>query len=81
MRIKAKDMTPEQITHTYCNWCDYRFVGSGDVNWQCSLEEKNLDEKKKEDLCMYKQALRKEEAAEEALAEAAAAEDAGEKSA
>lgn len=54
--IKAKDMNEAQITHTFCNWCKYRRYVLGYTYWDCSLEEG-----KKEELCPYRQAVRKEE--------------------
>lgn len=54
--IKAKDMIQEQITHTFCSFCNYRLLIAGETHWGCRLEEK-----KSEELCPYKQAVRKEE--------------------
>ena len=54
---KAKDMTQEQIAHTFCTWCEYRLLVAGDTFWGCGLEET-----KKEKLCSYKKAIQKEEA-------------------
>ncbi|MCL6478179.1 MAG: hypothetical protein K6T65_07155 [Peptococcaceae bacterium] len=56
--IKAKDMTPEQIAHTFCTWCDYRLLIAGNTYWGCGLKEK-----KKEELCLYRKAVQKEEKA------------------
>ncbi|MQL52961.1 hypothetical protein GFC01_11955 [Desulfofundulus thermobenzoicus] len=53
--IKIKDMTREQITHTFCSWCDYRRVVAGETCWVCGLDEQKLEE-----LCAYRQALRRE---------------------
>ncbi len=53
---KAKDMTQEQITHAFCTWCEYRLFVAGNTYWGCRLEEN-----KKEDLCLYKKAMQKEE--------------------
>jgi hypothetical protein len=54
--IKAKDMNQAQITHTFCNWCKYRLYVLGNTYWECSLEESKRDE-----LCPYRLAVRKEE--------------------
>lgn len=60
-KIKAKDMTLEQITHTFCTWCNYRRVSLGETYWLCGLEEK-----KKNELCPYMQAVQKEKEEEKA---------------
>ncbi|MDK2887564.1 hypothetical protein SAMN02745218_02633 [Desulfofundulus australicus DSM 11792] len=54
--LKAKDMTMEQITHTFCSWCKYRRVSLGQTYWECGLQEKDLQER-----CPYRKAVRKEE--------------------
>lgn len=54
--IKAKDMTQEQITHSFCSWCRYRRYVLGHLYWGCGLEENKMEE-----LCPYRQAVRKEE--------------------
>lgn len=54
---KAKNMTQEQIVHTFCTWCDYRLLVAGNTYWGCGLKEK------KEELCLYKKAIQKEEEA------------------
>lgn len=54
--IKAKDMTQAQITHTFCNWCKHRRYVLGHPYWACGLEEE-----KKEELCPYRLAVKKEE--------------------
>lgn len=54
--IKSKDMTQAQITHAFCNWCKYRRYVLGHDYWECGLEEE-----KREEHCLYRQAVRKEE--------------------
>lgn len=54
--IIAKDMVQEQITHTFCSFCNYRLLVAGEIHWGCTLEKK-----KNEELCPYRQALRQEE--------------------
>jgi hypothetical protein len=56
--IKAKDMTQEQIAHTFCTCCDYRLLVAGNTYWGCGLEEK-----KREERCLYSKAMQKEEKA------------------
>lgn len=53
---KAKDMTQEQINHTFCSWCDYRLLVAGNTYWGCGLKED-----KKDALCLYRKAVQKEE--------------------
>ncbi|MCL6634971.1 MAG: hypothetical protein K6T29_04295 [Peptococcaceae bacterium] len=55
--IKVKDMNQAQITHTFCSWCNYRRYVFGRDYWVCGLDEKMMEEH-----CLYRQALRKEEA-------------------
>lgn len=54
--IKAKDMIQEQVTHTFCSFCNYRLLVAGETHWGCTLEQKKIEE-----LCPYRQAVRKEE--------------------
>ena len=56
MIIKARDMNKAQITHSFCTWCDYRRYVLGETYWGCGLPAEKLDE-----LCLYRQAIRKEE--------------------
>jgi phage-related protein len=53
---KAKDMSPEQIAHTFCTWCDYRLMVASCTYWGCGLAEE-----KKDQLCAYKKTMLKEE--------------------
>ena len=53
---KAKDMNQAQITHTFCTWCYHRIFVATHEYWGCGLEET-----KKEEMCLYKKAIRKEE--------------------
>ncbi|MCF8010415.1 MAG: hypothetical protein K9L17_01685 [Clostridiales bacterium] len=55
-RIKAEDMTQEQITHTFCSFCKYRCFAAGADHWGCTL-----DEKQKEEYCPYEQAVKNKE--------------------
>lgn len=55
---KTKEMTQEQINHTFCSWCDYRRFVASNTYWGCGLEEK-----KKEERCLYSKAVQKEEKA------------------
>jgi len=55
---KTKDMTPEQIAHTFCSWCNYRLLVASNTFWGCGLKEE-----KKEESCLYKKAIQKEELA------------------
>lgn len=57
---KAKDMTQEQITHTFCTFCDYRRFAAGNTYWGCGLAEK-----KREELCSYRKTMQKEEQVKE----------------
>ncbi|MCL5057427.1 MAG: hypothetical protein M1130_05430 [Actinobacteria bacterium] len=57
--INTKDMTQEQIAHTFCSWCDYRLFVAGNTYWGCGLEEK-----KREERCLYRKSVQKEEKAE-----------------
>ncbi len=54
--IKAKDMTQEQITHSFCSWCKYRRLFLGYTYWGCGLEEEKMEER-----CPYRHAVQKEE--------------------
>ena len=53
---KAKDMNQAQITHTFCNWCYHRIFIAGYDYWGCGLEET-----RKEEICLYRKAILKEE--------------------
>ena len=53
---KAKDMNQAQITHTFCTWCYHRIFIAGHDYWGCGLEET-----KKEEICLYRKAILKEE--------------------
>ncbi|MFZ5650559.1 MAG: hypothetical protein ACOY4I_06870 [Bacillota bacterium] len=55
-KAKTKDMTKEQIAHTFCTWCGYRLLVAGNTYWGCRLEDD-----KKEDLCLYRKEVQKEE--------------------
>lgn len=55
--IRKKDMTLEQITHTYCSWCGYRRLILGHTYWGCGLEEEKMEE-----LCLHRKAVQQEEA-------------------
>ena len=57
---KAKDMTQEQIAHTFCTFCDYRRFVAGNTYWGCGLAEK-----KREELCSYRKTMQKEEKVKE----------------
>lgn len=52
---KAKDMSMEQINHTFCTYCDYRRMVASNMFWGCGLAEE-----KKDELCAYKRAMQKE---------------------
>ncbi|ACV62827.1 hypothetical protein Dtox_1992 [Desulfofarcimen acetoxidans DSM 771] len=53
---KAKDMNQAQIAHTFCSWCNYRLFVAGYDYWGCKM-----DEKKKDEECLYKLAIQKDE--------------------
>lgn len=57
IQTKARDMTEAQITHTFCSFCNYRVLLASQDYWGCRLEGT-----RKEKLCLYKQAVRKEDA-------------------
>lgn len=59
--IRAKEMTPEQVTHSFCTWCRYRRYVLGHTYWGCALE--GAGEEKLAKLCPYRQAVAREEAA------------------
>lgn|GEM_PF-1929026 len=42
--IKAKDMIQEQVTHTFCSFCNYRLLVAGETHWGCTLEQKKIEE-------------------------------------
>ncbi|MCL6610207.1 MAG: hypothetical protein K6T66_01560 [Peptococcaceae bacterium] len=58
MQKAARDMTMEQITHAFCTWCNYRRFVASSTYWGCGLEEN-----KKEELCLHRKAVQKEEKA------------------